>query len=139
MVKTFISFNAVKSIPPCITHGHSCIQIFSRDGNYLNSFGGFGSSEGELKEPRGIAVNPSHVGGGRIFVADWGNSRVQAFDGDCKYVFCIGTAPLSSADEDLSVSTSLDGRLKSPYGVCVAYDGTVLVADTANHRVQVRF
>ncbi len=62
--------------------------MFSSDGTFVESFGALGSGEGQFKEPRGIAVDavctppssPSEsaeISCGLVFVADWGNSRIQ--------------------------------------------------------------
>ena len=49
----------------------------------------------------------------------------------------IGCAPTCTGEDASSASAApVDGLLKSPYGVGTCLDGTVLVADTANHRVQ---
>ena len=120
------------------------MQIFSKDGKYILSFGGIGNSEGQLKEPRGIAVNitalptsEKAVEDGLIYVADWGNSRVQVFDMLGRFVRSIGDHAPGVKDEETSPAVPVNGHLKSPYGVAVAANGSVVVADTANHRIQV--
>uniref|UniRef100_A0A7S0QYN1 SMP-30/Gluconolactonase/LRE-like region domain-containing protein n=1 Tax=Cryptomonas curvata TaxID=233186 RepID=A0A7S0QYN1_9CRYP len=128
--------------------GNRRVQVFSPDGIFLSSFGTPGCGEGQFKEPRGIAVeaactppsssSSTEMSSGLIFVADWGNSRIQAFTADGRFVRFIGCPPTCSGEDILSASAApVDGLLKSPYGVGTCLDGTVLVADTANHRVQV--
>lgn len=51
------------------------VKVFSRDGRFLKSIGRKGSGPGELSFPSGVAVL-----GGRIFVADKLNRRVQIFE-----------------------------------------------------------
>jgi DNA-binding beta-propeller fold protein YncE len=42
----------------------------------LHRGGQYGSGKGEFKEPYGIAVDNSNS---KVYVADWGNSRIQVF------------------------------------------------------------
>lgn len=90
----------------------------------VNSWGEYGSGEGQFDQPRGVAV-----AGGYVYVADTGNDRVQVFNAaDGAYVTQFGG------------SGSAEGRLKYPMGVSALSVGDrtlVYVADTGNHRVQV--
>jgi sugar lactone lactonase YvrE len=52
------------------------IVKFSKDGEFLMTFGGTGSGPGELKEPHTIAFDSQ----GRLFVGDRENNRIQIFD-----------------------------------------------------------
>jgi peptidylamidoglycolate lyase len=52
------------------------VAKFAADGSFLLTWGTPGAGPGQFKVPHGITVDPS----GRIFVADRGNSRLQAFD-----------------------------------------------------------
>jgi DNA-binding beta-propeller fold protein YncE len=51
------------------------VEVFDAAGRFAYAFGGSGSGPGELLLPAGVAV-----AGGRAFVADSQNGRVQAFD-----------------------------------------------------------
>ncbi len=76
---------------------------------------------GVLRQPRGIACDRA----GNVYVADFGNCRIQKFDRDLKPVAAWGrrgTAP---------------GEFQDPCDVAVGPDGNVYVADTWNGRVQV--
>ena len=61
---------------------------------------------------------------GTVYVADWGNQRVQAFAADGTYLAQWGE---SGTD---------DGQFDGASDVAVAADGTVYVTDYYNHRVQ---
>ncbi|HEY1248422.1 MAG TPA: S8 family serine peptidase, partial [Nitrososphaera sp.] len=52
------------------------IEKFTGDGIYVATIGDFGSNDGQLAAPEGIAVDPS---GDNVFVADTGNNRIQVF------------------------------------------------------------
>jgi DNA-binding beta-propeller fold protein YncE len=55
--------------------GADGIRIYSTSGTGLGEWGATGTRPGELQYPRGMAVDWA----GRIYVADWGNNRIQAF------------------------------------------------------------
>lgn len=111
-----------------------------------------------MKEPRDAAVD----GKGRLWVADFGNSRVRVFDaaggflggwgGRGSGTFGLKEPCAVAADGDqLYVADTWNGRVQhytqageyrstapglyGPRGVAVAADGTVWVTDTGNHRV----
>ena len=55
--------------------GHHQVKVFDKTGKFLRKMGSFGSDNGELKYPKGIAVTRQ----GSIIVADSGNNRVVMF------------------------------------------------------------
>ena len=97
-----------------------------------------GTAAGQLQAPRGIAAGPD----GQLYVCDAGNNRVQVFDADGTLVggwgsFCDMADYSGCVDPDGDGPLSLgDGQFKEPWGIDVAPDGTVYVADTWNHRIQ---
>src|SRR5262245_56098769 len=54
------------------------IAKFTRDGNFVKTFGHTGSGTGQFNQIRGIAADAA----GNIYVADAGNKRIQVFDGE---------------------------------------------------------
>ncbi len=116
--------------------------------------GKHGAGSGQFDEPTGIAVHE-----GRVFVADARNARIQVFDNG--YPHRIFGRDVLERPMNLSIRDGLlyvadyftdsievfglDGthqrsiraadRLNSPGGVDVFPDGSVLVADTYNHRI----
>ena len=52
-----------------------CVFVFTVAGDYVTSFGRYGSKEGELQTPCCICIDKDDF----IFVADCGNGRVQCF------------------------------------------------------------
>ena len=85
------------------------------------SFGPKGKSPGQLNLPWGLAVAP----GGDVYVADWGNDRIQRFSPDGKPLAVYGASGLG------------DGQFRRPSGVAVDPEGYMYVADWGNERVQV--
>ncbi|HJZ76018.1 MAG TPA: peptidyl-alpha-hydroxyglycine alpha-amidating lyase family protein [Vicinamibacterales bacterium] len=54
------------------------VAKFTRDGNFVKTWGQTGSAQGQFNQIRGIAADAS----GNIYVADAGNKRIQVFDGE---------------------------------------------------------
>ena len=80
-----------------------------------------GSGDGELTQPWGIEID----GSGDVYLADWGNDRVQKFTADGWFLMKLG-GPGSG-----------DGELDQPTGVAVDRNGLIYVADWGNDRLQV--
>src|SRR5207248_1742754 len=96
------------------------VQRFSAtDGTYLGGFGTAGAQPGQFRTPFGIAW-----WNGLLFVADFGNDRVQVFRSDGTYVRSWGTRGTAP------------GQFTRPTGIAVDHDGAVYVADHFNDRVQ---
>ncbi len=64
---------------------NSRVAKYDKDGNFLKSFGEFGTGPGQLRTVHGIAADAQ----GNLYVADRGNRRVQVFDGDGKLLRII--------------------------------------------------
>lgn len=97
------------------------IQVFDATGNHLRWFGSSGTMDGELRYPRGIAIDAS----GNLVVADTLNNRIQVFDARGTFLRKWGS------------SGSEDGQFSGPYDVAFDAQGDVLVADYSNQRIQV--
>jgi DNA-binding beta-propeller fold protein YncE len=89
-------------------------------------FGMDGTLDGAFTNPRGIAIAPD----GSLYVADSRNHRIQKFSPEGEYLLSWGTY----ASVDLGDAPG--GTFNEPWGVAVAPDGSVFVADTWNYRVQ---
>jgi len=80
--------------------GNSRVQVLSSiDGAFLFEFGSKGEQAGQFSAVYGVCVD--HYG--RIIVADTGNSRLQAFTSDGRYISsfgCLGGFPFGVAIDD---------------------------------------
>lgn len=76
---------------------------------------------GQLSQPRGIGLDAE----GNVYVADFGNDRIQKFTPEFAFV------------KEWGSRGDLPAQFKQPGDVEVAPDGRVVVADTWNQRVQV--
>jgi predicted membrane-bound mannosyltransferase/DNA-binding beta-propeller fold protein YncE len=90
-------------------------------------FAAAGEQPGQLNHPRGVAVGPD----GNLYIADSQNARIAIFDQDGRFLRQFGTP--GSTDQ----GNAPGGMFREPWGVAVGQDGTIYVADTWNHRVQV--
>ena len=86
---------------------------------------GFGAG---LNRPRGVALD----GDGNLYVADSFNHRIVVFDATGRLRFTFGAYDPAVAEG----KEARNGAFNEPWGVAVADDGTIFVADTWNHRIQ---
>ena len=98
----------------------SHIYVFNPAGHLKNTIGSRGSSNGQFESPRGIAIK-----GDTMYVADWGNHRVQKLTTQGKFLHKFG------------VMGSDSGQLKYPYTVIVDTNDRVIVSENSNHRIQI--
>ena len=90
-----------------------------------------GTTSGTAK---GMFVRPSDAvtdEAGRIIVSDTGNHRIQLFDRDGRSLAVWGRSVRGVPTRGGGV-----GEFASPRGVGVGRDGTIVVADTGNNRIQ---
>ena len=95
---------------------NSRVQRVSFEGRFLTRFG-----QDTLKMPWGITVSTEHV-----FITDIRLHALLQFDRN-SYELVMRTGTKGSED----------GRFNSPQGLCIDYNGDVLVADSGNNRVSV--
>ncbi|MCO5214924.1 MAG: TIGR03663 family protein [Thermomicrobiales bacterium] len=139
--------------------GNERVQVFTKDGTFVKSFGGYGSDDGQFIEPTGIAIAPD----GSIWVADSGNGRLQVFtpEGDWlashivpEWAGLVGTDRLNmlAFNDDgvlfytvpnMGVFAWSDGEsvqisqraVQRPGGITFDTDGYLLITDTASSSV----
>ena len=94
--------------------GNNRIVCFANDGTFRLQFGTQGFGPGEFQQPSGVAVT-----GGRLFVADTFNQRVQ--------IFTVGSPPTANAGDNVSLSSeqvaaaTLYGTAADPDGGALTY------------------
>ena len=99
--------------------GNHRIQRFTRDGEFVESFGSFGINQGQFYEPVGMAVSPN----GSIYLADTWNRRIQTFR--------LDLLPIRQWEVDAWNSESINNK---PY-LAIDSQGHVLVTDPEAFRV----
>ena len=90
------------------------------------SLGSAGNGAGQFQAPRQIAL----AADGSLYVADSLNDRIQHLRPDGTVLQTWGTRA------DISQGPAAGGTFNEPWGVAVAPDGSVYVADTWNYRIQ---
>lgn len=90
------------------------------------SFGVTGSLPGQFSKPRDVALAPD----GSLYVIEELNHRVQHLSPSGEVIDTWGEFA------DVLLGGAPGGTFNKPWGITVAPDGTVIVADTWNHRIQ---
>ena len=141
-------------------YGNSRVIKFDRDGNYMTSWGKYGTAPGEFNLPHSVAVDRE----GRVYVGDRENQRIQIFDADGHFLkewkgigFPYGlviTADqhvwMTDGGYDRIVELNQDGKILGAFGepghkpgqmawahfMAMGPDQTIYVADVLNWRFQ---
>jgi DNA-binding beta-propeller fold protein YncE len=96
------------------------IERFTADGDFLGTWGSFGSANRQFKFPRGVAVDALGI----VYVGDTSNDRFARFtaDGDFQEHWgTLGEGP---------------NRFDGPRGIAVDARGHVYIADTGANRIK---
>jgi DNA-binding beta-propeller fold protein YncE len=93
------------------------IEKFDQNGNFLTSWGGYGSKTGSLIFPRGVVYNPNDS---TVVVTDSENNRIDVFTPSGSFVKSIKPSGTT---------------LFRPYATAIGPSGTYWVADTQHNRV----
>ena len=96
------------------------IKVYNTNGNFLYEFGRYGTGDGELNFPTGLAVDKT----GHLLVCSLGNRRVQVFTLDGKFVSKFG-----------EYGQGL-GQFNEPTSVSVLRSGRIVVCEFGNNRLQ---
>jgi hypothetical protein len=104
---------------------NSRVAKFTKDGDWVKSWGERGTKDGELNTPHSIANDAK----GNIYVADRGNRRIQVFDSDGKHLRTMTIdvpvppgakpwfGPMPSAEQALAQSGA-------PWAICITPGAT---------------
>lgn len=106
------------------------IAKFDKEGRFIRQWGATGSQPGEFRGIKALAIDAQ----GRVYAADYGNRRIQVFDGDGKVLNQFGNigAPLAmcitkGAAQHLFISHSGDPDGMEDAAIYkVRLDGTVV-------------
>ena len=91
------------------------VEKFSADGTPITQWGSYGNSLGQFNSPLATTVDSS----GRIYVADYGNARIEEFNPNGLFRTQFG--------HDV---------LKTPIGIAIDSSNCVYVTDNSYNRVQ---
>jgi tripartite motif-containing protein 71 len=101
------------------TEGVDIVKLSSA-GRLLARWGRYGTHPGEFNQPGGMVVDPQR----NVYVADYGNNRVQKLSPDGRTLAVWGSYGAKSGQFDL------------PSGLALDSGGNVYVADFGNNRIQ---
>ena len=146
----------------CDGNNH-CIQVFDMDLTFIKSIGSYGKGEGEFTMPEDIKFDTS----GNMYVADFGNYRVQVLDSSGHFIRVFGeeqrephhVASLHIIDKYVYASATdnyivvyktsgefvtlfggegdEEGEFMFPASIASCPNGFVYVCDFSNNRVQI--
>jgi sugar lactone lactonase YvrE len=135
-----ISFDATTNEVLVADTGHSEIKAFAAVGGaYGNSAGAYiwDSPAGVVTSPREARRGPD----GEIWVADYHDQEVRAFQCTCTTSAEVGTSWVTPANKVIGDGIAAghdNGEVNSPYNIAFSTDGTLgYVADTGNERIGV--
>ena len=113
-----VAITSDKDIIVC--HNHS-IQKMNEVGENIAIIGRYGSKPLQFITPAGIAISPLT---GQVYIADYGNHRVQVLNPDLTFSCLFGG------------EGSANGQFQYPCDVAIDSQGLVYVTDSYNHRIQ---
>lgn len=145
----------------CDRHNHR-IQALDLNLNFISSLGCHGNGEGQFEQPTDLAFDQR----GNMYIADWGNSRVQVFSSEGLHTKTFGRRGRGPGelikpcgihvDRNSVYVTEWDNKRVSvftthgrfvtsfgmpkfgyPRGIAVDHDGYLYVCDVSNKCVQV--
>ncbi len=97
------------------------LRLYGKDGSLLAETGGSGWGDGQFDKPSGVWAR----NGIDVFIADYGNHRVQRFDRKLAFISSYSTRERANTDE----------RFGYPTDVAVSRLGDLFICDTENSRI----
>ncbi len=101
--------------------GNDRISVFDTDGEFLYSFGSWGSGAGELSRPSALCVDGER---GRLYAADACNHRIAVYSLEGELIEYMGTVGGGK------------GQLRYPYDLALMPNGNLIVCEFGNNRLQ---
>lgn len=106
------------------------LDHYSRSGAFLGTMASGGNGNGKIYYPVGIGVDP----GGNVWVAEYGNNRVQKFSSSGTWLLSIPSSGCPDSSTPSCPASSANGAFNEPFGLAVDASGNVWVADTGRGR-----
>jgi DNA-binding beta-propeller fold protein YncE len=158
---TDVAFGKNREIYVSDGYGNSRVVKFDRDGNFMKTWGKYGTGHGEFNLPHTLAVDRQ----GHVYVGDRENKRIQVFDTEgtflkewtgIGYPYGLFITPdqhvwMIDGGYDRIVELDQDGKILGAFGepghapgqfawghfLAIGKDRTIYVADVLNWRFQV--
>jgi DNA-binding beta-propeller fold protein YncE len=125
------------------------VQQFDLEGNFVRAWGSAcklsqsdqclqSNGAGEFQRPFGIAVDIN----GNVYVADQSNHRIQIFSPTGEFLVQFGSPCALFDSVEVQAGTGCqneegEGQFFFAKGIAIAEDGSIIIADSDNHRVQI--
>jgi hypothetical protein len=122
IVTITVKAEALPPPPPPITapSNMSTTSPSKEQYSFIRGWGSTGTGNGQFSDPSDAAIDSS----GDVYIADWGNNRIQKFTSDGTFITAWGSEGTGN------------GQLDGPDGIAVDSSGNVYVADSSNNRIQ---
>ncbi len=101
--------------------GNDRVQVFDAQGNYLFHFGSFGAGRNQFNRPQSLAFSHDLS---ELYIVDACNHRIVVTDPEGHVLRLLGQAGVGA------------GEFSYPYDVAVLPDGTLMVCEFHNCRIQ---
>lgn len=115
----------------CVELSSGLMTTVAGDGGVYRYESPSDTSSPSLSRPTGIALDHE----GRLFLTDSDNHLIRQWDGASGAAFCVAGQGVPSYSGDGVAAR--EASLCYPFGIVADRDGTLLVADTFNHRIRV--
>lgn len=115
----------------CVELSSGLMTTVAGDGGVYRYGSSSDAPSASLSRPTGIACDHE----GRLFLTDSDNHLIRQWDWASGVAFCVAGQGAPSYSGDGGVAR--EASLCYPFGIVAGRDGTLLVADTFNHRIRV--
>lgn len=114
----------------CVERSSGLMTTVAGDGGAYRYESPSDAPSPRLSRPTGIAFDHE----GRLFLTDSDNHLIRQWDWASGVAFCVAGQGIPSCSGDGGVAR--EASLCYPFGIVAHRDGTLLVADTFNHRIR---
>jgi DNA-binding beta-propeller fold protein YncE len=115
----------------CVELSSGLMTTVAGDGGVYRYESPSDAPSASLSRPTGMAFDPE----GRLFLTDSDNHVIRQWDWESGVAFCVAGRGVACYSGDDGVAR--EAGLCYPFGIVADRDGTLLVADTFNHRIRV--
>jgi DNA-binding beta-propeller fold protein YncE len=118
---TDIGWDAEDNIYVSDGYGNSRIAKMNKNGDWIKSWGSFGTAEGQFRVPHNMQVDRQ----GNVYVADRGNGRIQVFDsdGNFKKMIWLNAAYDKKRHPVLGNTPANAPNATAPWTLCITTNG----------------
>jgi sugar lactone lactonase YvrE len=118
---TDVGWDADDNIYVSDGYGNSRIAKMNKNGDWIKSWGSFGTEQGQFRTPHNMQVDRQ----GNVYVADRGNGRIQVFDsdGNFKQYIWLNAAYDKKRHPVLGNTPANAPNATAPWALCITTSG----------------